>query len=88
MSLLTILVRLSVAIFTVNLTFSPLSLDMQAIEALIHAIKHYTGGVLVVSHDEHFIKNVCNEMWLIANRTVKQFDGNFDDYKKMVLNRK
>jgi len=60
-------------------------LDMQAIQALIHSLQNFTGGVLVVSHDEHFIKSVCNEIWMIGNRTVKQFNGNFDDYKKLVL---
>ncbi len=58
---------------------------MQAIQALIHSLQNFTGGVLVVSHDEHFIKSVCNEIWMIGNRTVKQFNGNFDDYKKLVL---
>lgn len=59
--------------------------DMQAIEALIHSLQRYTGGVLVVSHDEHFIKSVCNEIWSIGQRSVKLFNGSFDDYKKLVL---
>jgi hypothetical protein len=31
------------------------SLDIDAVNALINAIKSYEGGVLIVSHDEHLI---------------------------------
>jgi ATP-binding cassette subfamily F protein 3 len=61
---------------------------MGAIEALINAAKAYAGGLLVVSHDEHFIKSVCNEIWIIANKAVRNFNGSFDDYKKLVLSTK
>jgi ATP-binding cassette subfamily F protein 3 len=60
-------------------------LDMQAIDALAHALKTFTGGVLVISHDQHFITSVCNEIWLVGNEKIVQFDGNFNDYKKIVL---
>lgn len=63
-------------------------LDMGAIEALINALKAYAGGLLVVSHDEHFIKSVCNEIWIIANKAVRNYNGSFDDYKKLVLSNK
>ncbi len=59
--------------------------DMGAIGALIDALKKFNGGVLVVSHDQHFITNVCNELWMVQNRKVSIFDGSFDDYKKQVL---
>jgi hypothetical protein len=60
--------------------------DMGAIGALIDALKNFHGGVLVVSHDQHFITNVCNELWMVQNKKVTTFDGSFDDYKKSVLN--
>ena len=31
---------------------------MGAIEALANALKAFTGGVLVISHDQHFITQV------------------------------
>jgi ATP-binding cassette subfamily F protein 3 len=61
--------------------------DMGAIEALADALKAYNGGVLVVSHDQHFITSVCNELWVIQNRKVTVFDGTFMDYKKSVVAR-
>ena len=60
-------------------------LDMGAIGALINALKEFQGGVLIVSHDQHFITNVCNEIWVIAEKRVTTFNGSFDDYKKTVL---
>jgi ATP-binding cassette subfamily F protein 3 len=58
---------------------------MGAIGALIDALKNFNGGVLVVSHDQHFITNVCSELWMVENKKVTIFDGSFDDYKKKVL---
>lgn len=62
-------------------------LDMGAIEALCQALKDYKGGVLVVSHDQHFINSVCNEIWLISKRKVTRFEGGFKDYKSLVVNK-
>lgn len=62
-------------------------LDMGAIEALIDALKRFTGGVLVVSHDQHFITSTCNELWMIAEQRVVRFEGSFEDYKRSVTRR-
>jgi ATPase subunit of ABC transporter with duplicated ATPase domains len=34
-----------------------------AINALSKALQSFTGGVLVISHDQHFIQSLCNEIW-------------------------
>lgn len=60
-------------------------LDMGAIEALIDALKNFHGGVLIISHDQHFINQVCNEIWVIKSRRIDRFPGEFNDYKKLVL---
>lgn len=60
-------------------------LDMQCIEALIEALKKFEGGVLVISHDQHFITSVCNEIWYIHDKKVERFSGEFNDYKKKVI---
>jgi len=58
---------------------------MNAIEALIGALRKFTGGVLVVSHDQHFITSVCNEIWVIGKQKVQKFNGEFLDYKRQVI---
>lgn len=35
-------------------------LDLDAVNALVDAIKHYQGGILVVSHDQHLITSTCD----------------------------
>jgi ATPase subunit of ABC transporter with duplicated ATPase domains len=58
---------------------------MGAIEALIGALKSFTGGVLVISHDQHFITSVCNEIWVVGGGKIIQFGGTFDDYKVQAI---
>jgi len=50
-------------------------LDLETIEALIAAIKAFEGGVVVVSHDEHFLKNVANEFYGMSSGKVTRFES-------------
>eukprot|EP00566_Odontella_aurita_P004865 CAMPEP_0113545102 /NCGR_PEP_ID=MMETSP0015_2-20120614/11076_1 /TAXON_ID=2838 /ORGANISM="Odontella" /LENGTH=766 /DNA_ID=CAMNT_0000445433 /DNA_START=49 /DNA_END=2346 /DNA_ORIENTATION=- /assembly_acc=CAM_ASM_000160 len=38
-------------------------LDMESIDALVEAVKDFRGGIMVVSHDQHFVTNTCGELW-------------------------
>jgi ABC-type multidrug transport system ATPase subunit len=40
-------------------------LDLETIEALIGALNSFKGGVLLVSHDKHFIEHVAKEFWAV-----------------------
>jgi len=61
-------------------------LDMETIEALADAVASYTGGVVVVSHDQFFIEKVCREMWVVSDGKVAKYSkGHFQEYKKEVL---
>jgi len=46
-------------------------LDVETIEALQRALKAYKGGFVIVSHNERFIEDVCDEFWLVENGEVK-----------------
>ncbi|KAJ2394684.1 ATP-binding cassette, regulator of translational elongation [Coemansia sp. RSA 2559] len=60
-------------------------LDMESIDALTAALKQFSGGVVLVSHDERFIDSVCTEMWVCADQKVTRFAGEgIKDYKKMI----
>ena len=37
-------------------------LDMQSIEALQTCLKGYTGGIVLVTHDQHFCKSVAEKV--------------------------
>lgn len=64
-------------------------LDIDTVDALCFALTEFKGGVLLVSHDERLISSVCDDIWYFdenedGEKTVKSFDGDFDDYKKRV----
>ena len=62
-------------------------LDVDSREALIHAINDYEGAVILISHDRHIIETCADRLWLVANGTVKPFDGDMDDYTDFILGR-
>merc|ERR1712066_668731 len=41
------------------------SLSWDSLVALVAAIKDFKGGVVVISHNQDFIDQVCNEIWLM-----------------------
>eukprot|EP01135_Chromosphaera_perkinsii_P000927 Nk52_evm25s153 gene=Nk52_evmTU25s153 len=63
-------------------------LDMDSIEALRDALVNFKGGVIVVSHDEHFTSTVCNELWLCQDGSVRRLEGGIKEYKKSVVAKK
>ena len=60
-------------------------LDFDAINALIIALNNYEGGLVVVSHDQYFLSNVCDRLYVVKNRKVKIFEGDIDHYRKSLL---
>ena len=60
-------------------------LDVDSREALIMAINDYQGAVILISHDRHIIETCADRLWLVAEGTVKPFDGDMDDYTALVL---
>ena len=37
-----------------------------------------------MSHDQFFISKVCKELWTIRNQSIMRFNGEFEEYKKLV----
>ncbi|KDO35361.1 hypothetical protein SPRG_00210 [Saprolegnia parasitica CBS 223.65] len=60
-------------------------LDIETIDALIDALRGYKGGVVIVSHDQHFVNSICDELWVVGNTKVSKFGGSMADYKKAIL---
>ncbi|CAH0475248.1 unnamed protein product [Peronospora belbahrii] len=63
-------------------------LDMETIDALIDALREYKGGVVIVSHDQHFVTSVCEELWVVGDQKVVRFHGTMSEYKNHVLGEK
>lgn len=60
-------------------------LDMDAREALMQALNNYQGAVILVSHDPHLVECVADQLWLVADGKCKPYDGDLNDYRKLVM---
>ena len=39
----------------------------------------------MVSHDRYLIEACADQLWVVANQTVTSYDGDLDEYRRMVL---
>jgi ATP-binding cassette subfamily F protein 3 len=62
-------------------------LDIDSRAALIEAINDYEGAVVLVSHDRYLLEACADRLWLVAEGTVRAYDGDMDDYAKLVLSK-
>jgi ATP-binding cassette subfamily F protein 3 len=62
-------------------------LDIDAREALVRALAEYQGAVLLITHDPHLVDLVADRLWLVADGTVKPYDGDLDDYRALTAER-
>lgn len=60
-------------------------LDVDSREALMHAINTFQGAVLLISHDRHLVSACADHLWLVDNGKVGPYDGDLDDYRRLVL---
>jgi ATP-binding cassette subfamily F protein 3 len=60
-------------------------LDVDARQALVQAINEFPGAVVLVSHDSHLIELIADRLWLVAEGTITPFDGDLDDYRRLLL---
>ncbi|MCS6920886.1 MAG: ABC-F family ATP-binding cassette domain-containing protein [Elioraea sp.] len=59
-------------------------LDLDAREALIRALADYEGAVVLITHDPHVVELVADRLLLVADGTVRPFEGDLDDYRAVV----
>jgi ATP-binding cassette subfamily F protein 3 len=62
-------------------------LDIDAREALVKALADFGGAVLLITHDPHLVELVADRLWLVADGTVKPFDGDLDEYRALLAER-
>ena len=60
-------------------------LDIDSRGELIEAINDYEGACIIVSHDRRLLEACVDRLWLVADGTVKPFDGDVADYGRFVL---
>ena len=55
-------------------------LDLESSEALIQALKGYSGTLLFVSHNRSFVNQLATVIWDVKGGGVLPFPGNLDDW--------
>ena len=60
-------------------------LDIDSRAALAEAINGFPGAVIMVSHDRYLIEACADQLWVVANHEVMTYDGDLDDYRRLVL---
>jgi len=54
--------------------------DPMTWEAVVEAVKGYSGTVLAVTHDREFVDAIAGRLWVMENRKITVYDGNLSEY--------
>lgn len=82
--------RLTIALITYNnphllILDEPTNhLDIDARDALAHALNDYAGAVILISHDRRLLETTVDRLWLVADETVRSFDGDMEEYRDWI----
>ena len=55
-------------------------LDLEMRQALSVALIEYTGALVVISHDRHLLRSVCDELLIVHDGIVDRFSRSLDEY--------
>jgi ATP-binding cassette subfamily F protein 3 len=55
-------------------------LDLEMRQALSVALIEYSGALVVISHDRHLLRSVCDELLIVHDGIVDRFTRSLDDY--------
>lgn len=55
-------------------------LDLEMRQALSVALIEYSGALVVISHDRHLLRSVCDELLIVHDGIVDRFDRSLDEY--------
>jgi len=55
-------------------------LDMDMRYALTMALQSFEGAMVLISHDRHLLRTVCDTLYLVADGKVQAFDDDLDAY--------
>ena len=60
-------------------------LDLESISGLSSALKNFSGGIVLVSHDAKLIRDLNCQIYICDNEGLHKFDGDFDEYHDLVI---
>jgi len=63
-------------------------LDLETREALTVALAQFEGTLVLVSHDRHLLRATTDQLLLVADGRLQEFDGDLDDYRDWLFKTK
>jgi ATP-binding cassette subfamily F protein 3 len=63
-------------------------LDLEMRQALSLALVEFGGAIVLISHDRHLLRTVCDELLVVHDGTVERFDLTLDDYPTWLAEQK
>jgi ATP-binding cassette subfamily F protein 3 len=54
--------------------------DIESCESLMEAIQEFQGAVVMVTHDEHFLKNIANKLVIFDGGKTFVFEGTYEAF--------
>jgi len=55
-------------------------LDLDASEALLDALEQFPGALILVSHNEHFLKKLCRQLVVFGPAGARLYGGGYEDF--------
>lgn len=59
--------------------------DIESIDALCIALREFTGGVVLVSHDARLIETTECQLWVVENQGLTPWENGFNNYRQYLL---
>jgi len=63
-------------------------LDLEMRHALTMALQEFDGAMILVSHDRHMLRSVCDTLLLVAQGCVETFTGDLEEYADWLIERR
>ncbi|VVU95206.1 ABC transporter [seawater metagenome] len=60
-------------------------LDIESINGLIEGINNFNGCVFIISHDSELITRTDSQLWVVNNKSIYEFDGEYEDYRDTII---
>ena len=61
------------------------NLDMDHLLWLEKELRHYSGALILVSHDRDFLDALCNEIWALDDKQLQIYQGNYSNYQQQKI---
>ncbi len=63
-------------------------LDLEMRLALNQALQGFEGSVILVSHDRHLLRSVCDDLWIVDRGRLQRFEQDLEYYPTWLAQRK